>query len=248
MRLPVSRGSGLPVSPGEDLGWTRTAVGLVRDLLIAGSRPGRSAMVRGTAGKEVTVVRVDITCDLMDDPPVGGMACTDGGIWHVHRADGSPVPIGRQRPRRSLRLPQPIRFMIDIIFDHSNGLNASWIRRAKWGATADSFQATLSHCQPPSMQLDPTSGDLRPPPSTHRRCLLSSGSRVRILPGAQHQNRSSRPICSGWQVRLTRPSPAVVPVVCPMASAGTGRAPPPRDCSARPRLPAAARHCRADRP
>jgi transposase InsO family protein len=30
-------------------------------------------------------------------PPVGGMACTDGGIWHVHMADGSPVPSGRQR-------------------------------------------------------------------------------------------------------------------------------------------------------
>jgi hypothetical protein len=153
-------------------------------LLIAASRPGRSATARGTAGKEVTVVRVDITCDLMDDPPVGGMACTDGGIWHVHRADGSPAPSGRQRLRRSLRLPQPIRFLIDIIFAHSNGLNASWIRGAKWGATADSFQATLSHCQPPSMQLDPTSGDVRPPPGTHRRCLLSSRSRVRILPGA----------------------------------------------------------------
>ena len=117
-------------------------------------------------------------------PPVGGMACTDGGIWHVHMADGSPAPSGRQRLRRSLRLPQPIRFLIDIIFVHSNGLNASWVRGAKWGATADSFQATLSHCQPPSMQLDPTSGDVRPPPGTHRRCLLSSGSRVRILPGA----------------------------------------------------------------
>ena len=55
---------------------------------------------------------------------------------------------------------------------------------AKWGATAGSFQATPGHGQPPSTQLDPTSSYVRPPPGTHRRCLLSSGSRVRILPGA----------------------------------------------------------------
>ena len=52
------------------------------------------------------------------------------------------------------------------------------------GATADNFRATLSHCQPLSSQLDSMSGDPRTPPATHRRCLLSSGSRVRILPGA----------------------------------------------------------------
>ena len=57
-------------------------------------------------------------------------------------------------------------------------------RGAKQGAIADSVQATLSHFQPPSTQLNPTSGNVRTPPGTRRRCLLSSGSRVRILPGA----------------------------------------------------------------
>jgi hypothetical protein len=36
-------------------------------------------------------------------PPVGDVACTDGGIWRVHKPDGSPVPYGRQRLGRSLR-------------------------------------------------------------------------------------------------------------------------------------------------
>ena len=42
-------------------------------------------------------------------PPVGGMARTGAGIWRVHTTDGSLVPGGRQRLRRSLRPPQPIR-------------------------------------------------------------------------------------------------------------------------------------------
>jgi len=41
--------------------------------------------------------------------------------------------------------------------------------------------------------------------------------------------------------------PATVPVSCPIASARTVPSLPPRDCSARPRWPAAARHYRADR-
>lgn len=57
-------------------------------------------------------------------------------------------------------------------------------RGAKRGATAGSFQTTSGHCQPPSTQLSPTSGDVKVPPGTHWRCLLSSGSQVRILPGA----------------------------------------------------------------
>jgi hypothetical protein len=74
--------------------------------------------------------------------------------------------------------------LFDTLFVHSNISEDSWIQGAKWGATADSLQATPGHCQPPSTQLDPMSGDARTPPDTDRRYLLSSGSRVRILPGA----------------------------------------------------------------
>jgi hypothetical protein len=79
-------------------------------------------------------------------------------------------------------------------------------------------------------------------------CLLSSGSRVRILPGAPRRNRSSRRTSPGRRVLLTMFSPAAVPAACPMAWSRTGPARPPRGCSARPRWPAAGRHCRAGRP
>jgi hypothetical protein len=81
------------------------------------------------------------------------------------------------------RLPSAI--VRSILFSFTRTLaKLTRFRGAKWGATADSFQATLSHRQPSSTQLNPTSGHARPLPAIHRRCLLSSGSRVRILPGA----------------------------------------------------------------
>ena len=74
------------------------------------------------------------------------------------------------------------------------------LQGATWGATADNFQAMLSHCQPLSSQLDTTSGDARTPPATHRWCLLSSGSRVRILPGALTCGFTCAVPLGGWAV------------------------------------------------
>ena len=39
-------------------------------------------------------------------PPVGDRAFTDAVIWHVHMADGSPVPGGRQRSKLARSLNQ----------------------------------------------------------------------------------------------------------------------------------------------
>jgi hypothetical protein len=47
-----------------------------------------------------------------------------------------------------------------------------------------SFQATLGHSQLASVRLDGSVTDTRRRAATVRRCPLSSGSRVRILPGA----------------------------------------------------------------
>ena len=54
----------------------------------------------------------------------------------------------------------------------------------EWGANRDSIRATQSHSQPSSTQLNALPGDTRRRAAIVRRCLLSSGSRVRILPGA----------------------------------------------------------------
>jgi hypothetical protein len=59
---------------------------------------------------------------------------------------------------------------------------------ATWGAAAETFRATPSHSQPLSPQLDITSGYVRHHQATQQMCLLSSGSRVRILPGALISN------------------------------------------------------------
>lgn len=55
---------------------------------------------------------------------------------------------------------------------------------AKLEANSHSPQATPSHRQPSSMQFNGPLDDTRQRSATVRWCLLSSGSRVRILPGA----------------------------------------------------------------
>jgi hypothetical protein len=57
-------------------------------------------------------------------------------------------------------------------------------RGAKRGANHAKYWATSGHSQPRNAQLNGTSGHTWPPLATVRMCLLSSGSRVRILPGA----------------------------------------------------------------
>jgi hypothetical protein len=58
-------------------------------------------------------------------------------------------------------------------------------RGARWGASDGRYKSTSGHRQPPSVQLDSTSGHAWPHPATARECLLSSGSQVRILLRAQ---------------------------------------------------------------
>ena len=55
---------------------------------------------------------------------------------------------------------------------------------AKLGANGRSLQATPGHNQLTSVQLDGSVSYTRQHTAMLRRCLLSSGSRVRILPGA----------------------------------------------------------------
>ena len=52
------------------------------------------------------------------------------------------------------------------------------------GATGGRYQATQGDAPRQSVQLNGLQSDARRRTATHRRCLLSSGSRVRILPGA----------------------------------------------------------------
>jgi hypothetical protein len=98
-------------------------------------------------------------------------------------SNGSRRPVGPSRDGSRRRPLSAIALWMLFSFTRTLA-KVTRSRGAKRGATADRFQATPGHCQPPSTQLNPTSGDVRPPPGTHRRCLLSSGSRVRILPGA----------------------------------------------------------------
>ena len=58
-------------------------------------------------------------------------------------------------------------------------------RGANWGANDARYWATSGHSQRLLAQLNDTSGHIQPPLATARVCLLSSGSQVRILPGAQ---------------------------------------------------------------
>jgi hypothetical protein len=104
-------------------------------------------------------------------------------IEGVSLSDGERGPVGQSRSGFVATTAATIA--LSILFSLTRTLaKITRSRGAKWGATTGSFQATPGHCQPPSTQLDPTSGYVRTPPGTHRRCLLSSGSLVRILPGA----------------------------------------------------------------
>ena len=55
---------------------------------------------------------------------------------------------------------------------------------ARLGANDRSLQATPGHNQLASVQLDGSLSDTRRHTASLRPCLISSGSRVRILPGA----------------------------------------------------------------
>jgi hypothetical protein len=56
------------------------------------------------------------------------------------------------------------------------------------GAIGGRYRATQGDTPRQSVQLNGLQSDARRRTATHRRCLLSSGSRVRILPGAQTEN------------------------------------------------------------
>jgi len=77
------------------------------------------------------------------------------------------------------------------------GWTFAGLRGANWGANGDRHRATPGHVQPVSVQLNSLSGHTQRLLTTVQVCLLSSGSRVRILPGAQcvvsrHRSRVSR--------------------------------------------------------
>ena len=72
---------------------------------------------------------------------------------------------------------------IDSDFTHSSAENQADLG-AKLGANSRSLQATPGHHQLLSTQLNDLTSDIGRHAATVRRCLLSSGSRVRILPGA----------------------------------------------------------------
>ena len=68
-------------------------------------------------------------------------------------------------------------------FAHSNTSGVEDLG-ARLGANDRSLQATPGNNQLALVQLDGSSSDIRRRTAMLRRCLLSSGSRVRILPGA----------------------------------------------------------------
>jgi hypothetical protein len=61
------------------------------------------------------------------------------------------------------------------------------------GATGGRYRATQGDAPRQSIQLNGLQSDARRRTATHRRCLLSSGSRVRILPGALSETPSLCP-------------------------------------------------------
>ena len=69
-------------------------------------------------------------------------------------------------------------------FVRSNISNGNEISGAKRGAIRGRRRATQGDAPGRSIQLDAAQSDTRRHPATVRRCLLSSGSRVRMLPGA----------------------------------------------------------------
>jgi hypothetical protein len=61
------------------------------------------------------------------------------------------------------------------------------------GAIGGRYRATQGDAPRQSVQLNGLQSDARRRTATHRRCLLSSGSRVRILPGALSETPSQCP-------------------------------------------------------
>ena len=104
---------------------------------------------------------------------------------------------------------------------------ASIIRGAKRGANTDRRCATSSDTQPQYRLLDDSLSDARRRPATVRMCLLSSGSRVRILPGAPGQRclglLSWRAARSWSPVFLAAWAPASVRMVARAASKAPSR-------------------------
>jgi hypothetical protein len=111
-----------------------------------------------------------LSCWSLEDGRVGE-PCDGvvGGLDDLIDVDVEGLHPGRAQPTR-------IRS-----FEHKRGRKDLG---AKLGANDRSLQATSGHNQITSVQLDDSLSDTRRHTATLRRCLLSSGSRVRILPGA----------------------------------------------------------------
>jgi hypothetical protein len=111
-----------------------------------------------------------LSCWSLEDGRVGE-PCDGvvGGLDDLIDVDVEGLHPGRAQPTR-------IRS-----FEHKRGRKDLG---AKLGANDRNLQATSGHNQITSVQLDDSLSDTRRHTATLRRCLLSSGSRVRILPGA----------------------------------------------------------------
>src|ERR1700722_13002112 len=98
-------------------------------------------------------------------------ATSDSAFAAWQAGDGAP-------PTSASGAAQPMHFRS---FEHERSRE---YLGAKLGANDRRLQATPGHDQLTSVQLDGSLGYTRRHTAMLRRCLLSSGSRVRILPGA----------------------------------------------------------------
>jgi hypothetical protein len=108
--------------------------------------------------------------------------------------------IGADRRMRDFRTTG-----VDTEFDYSNVREGNEISGANGGANRGRHRATPGHGQPLSVQLDSTSGHVQHRPATARKRLLSSGSQVQVLLGAQ-------PSHAIFAVKFTVREPAGEPI------------------------------------
>jgi hypothetical protein len=105
-------------------------------------------------------------------------------VVSLTRGTPSPKAVSTQDPKDRARNAAPLRAA------NRNFPSDAISLGAKLGASSGSPQATPAHAQLPSLQLNRLFSDVRQRRAMPQRCLLSSGSRVRILPGAPGQ-----PLC-----------------------------------------------------
>ena len=128
------------------------------------------------------------------------------------------------------------------------GPGAAVLQGAKWGSQRRQILSDARPRTPVSVQLNSLSGHTRRLLAMVKVCLISSGSRVRILPGAPIKQAGQRLARPGGS-RSSRGIPALPrPVACPMEPSLAAACSPPRAGLGHRRLPAGAHRLRAGRP